>query len=155
YLGEVEYKGEVHKGEHSAIISQELWRKVQSRLDGERSKRARPHRPVRSGHLLTGLIFDDRGNRMSPSHVKKRNGQRYRYYVSQALLQHRSNEAGSLPRIAAPAIERLVVDRAIRLGGPGSTSGTKTEEPGAEERLVRSLVRRVAVARDRVLLTID
>jgi site-specific DNA recombinase len=36
--------------------------------------------------VLSGRLFDDRGNRMSPSHTDK-DGARYRYYVSQAVLQ--------------------------------------------------------------------
>jgi site-specific DNA recombinase len=80
YLGEVEHKGQVHQGEHPAILSRPLWTKAQARLD--EGSRADPQAPrSRAGHLLTGLIFDDRGNRMSPSHVKKKNGQRYRYYL--------------------------------------------------------------------------
>ena len=55
-----------------------------------------------------GLLFDDRGNRMSPSHANKK-GVRYRYYVSQALLQNRKTEAGAVARVAAPEIEDLVV----------------------------------------------
>ena len=38
--------------------------------------------------LLMGLMFDDRGHPMSPSHANKK-GVRYRYYVSQAVLQNR------------------------------------------------------------------
>jgi hypothetical protein len=55
-----------------------------------------------------GLLYDDRGHRMSPSHANKK-GVRYRYYVSQALLQNRKDEAGSIVRIAAPEIESLIV----------------------------------------------
>ena len=39
--------------------------------------------------------------------VKK--GVRDRYYVSQAVLQKREDEAGSIARIAAPDIEELVI----------------------------------------------
>ena len=56
-----------------------------------------------------GLIFDDRGNPMSPSHANKK-GVRYRYYVSQAILQNRKSEAGSVSRISGPDIELIVVD---------------------------------------------
>jgi hypothetical protein len=45
---------------------------------------------------------------MSPSHANKK-GVRYRYYVSQAVLQKRKDEAGSIARMAAPDIEELVV----------------------------------------------
>jgi site-specific DNA recombinase len=53
---------------------------------------------------LTGRLFDDRGNRMSPTHANKR-GVRYRYYVSHAILQNRKTKAGSVARIPAPEIE--------------------------------------------------
>src|SRR5271163_3136274 len=45
--------------------------------------------------LLAGKLFDDRGNRMSPSHATK-GGRRWRYYVSQAILQGRKQDAGSV-----------------------------------------------------------
>ena len=56
-----------------------------------------------------GRIYDDRGERMTPSHSIK-NGARYRYYVSHALLQNRTDEAGSVPRVPAPEVEQLVVN---------------------------------------------
>ena len=58
---------------------------------------------------MTGRIFDDRGNRMSPTHANKL-GVRYRYYVSHAILQNRNVEAGSVARVPAPEIETLVFD---------------------------------------------
>ncbi|CAH1672153.1 hypothetical protein BOSEA31B_13808 [Hyphomicrobiales bacterium] len=45
---------------------------------------------------------------MSPSHARKA-GARYRYYVSQALIQHRKAEAGSIARVSAPEIEAAVL----------------------------------------------
>jgi hypothetical protein len=56
-----------------------------------------------------GLIFDDRGNPMSPSHANKK-GVRYRYYVSHALLQNRKGDAGSIARVSAPDVEALVCE---------------------------------------------
>ncbi|HSZ73232.1 MAG TPA: hypothetical protein VK779_00315, partial [Rhizomicrobium sp.] len=50
---------------------------------------------------MTGRLFDDRGNRMGPTHANKL-GVRYRYYVSQAILQNRKVEAGSIARAPAP-----------------------------------------------------
>ena len=59
--------------------------------------------------ILTGRIFDDRGNRMSPSHTNKL-GVRYRYYVSHAILQQRRSEVGSVGRVPAAEIEKLVLE---------------------------------------------
>jgi hypothetical protein len=67
-----------------------------------------------SDALLAGKLFDDRGNRMSPSHAAK-GGRRWRYYVSQAVLQGRKHEAGSIARdydaTLRAAIERVVMSR--------------------------------------------
>ena len=40
--------------------------------------------------ILTGRIFDERGNRMTPVHTNKQ-GARYRYYVSHTSLQERGS----------------------------------------------------------------
>jgi hypothetical protein len=64
---------------------------VQAKLDEQvnSNKVARS----KSEALLVGRIFDDRGNRMTPSHVRKR-GIKYRYYLSSALLQGQPERAG-------------------------------------------------------------
>jgi site-specific DNA recombinase len=106
YIGEVAYRGEVHPGEHPPIIDRDLFQAVQARLRGKAVIRrvTRSQSPA----FLMGVLYDDRGHRMSPSHANKK-GVRYRYYVSQALLQNRKDEAGSIVRIAAAEIEGLVV----------------------------------------------
>src|SRR6516165_4347765 len=110
YIGEVVYRGKVHSGEHQAIVDQALFEAVQTKLAA--SAVARQLRLKGSPAILAGRIFDDRGNRMTPTHTNKR-GARYRYYVSHALLQKRPDEAGSVPRVPAPEIESLVL-KALR-----------------------------------------
>ena len=60
-----------------------------------------------SDALLAGKLFDDRSNAMSPNHAAK-SGRRWRYYVSQALLQGRKQDAGSIARAPAAEIEKQV-----------------------------------------------
>jgi hypothetical protein len=87
-------------------------------------------------------LFDDRGNRMSPTHANKR-GVRYRYYVSHAILQNRKTEAGSVARIPAPEIETLVCDGVRRhLAAMG---GTEVATTLAEGELIERHVARVIV----------
>jgi site-specific DNA recombinase len=62
-----------------------------------------------SESLLTGRIFDDRGNRMTPSHARK-NGKRYRYYLSSSLIQGQAERAGSVRRVSAPEVETIVIE---------------------------------------------
>jgi site-specific DNA recombinase len=107
YIGEVLYRGEVHSGEHEAILDCDLFDAVQAKRAANAVARKVRFRGTAS--VLTGRIYDDRGNRMSPSHSNKL-GVRYRYYVSHALLQNRKQEAGHVPRVPAPEIEQLVLD---------------------------------------------
>jgi hypothetical protein len=96
---------------------------------------------------LAGLLYDDRGNLMSPSHTKKSNGRRYRYYVSQALLQNDRSRAGTVNRVPAQAIERLV-DTEIRRLWSASEGGTS--EPAEVNLAPRDFVDRVILCKDKV-----
>jgi site-specific DNA recombinase len=59
---------------------------------------------------LTGLLFDDVGHRMVPTHATKA-GVRYRYYVSLPHLHGESKTAsvGSVSRVPATDIENIIV----------------------------------------------
>src|SRR5271156_6238860 len=76
YIGEVVYQGESYSGEHAAIIDRSPFEAVQAKLaDNARVRRLRLND---SPAILMNRIFDDRGNRMTPSHSNKE-GVRYRY----------------------------------------------------------------------------
>jgi site-specific DNA recombinase len=107
YIGRLTHKGQVHEGLHAPIVDHESWNQVQRQLAEHTQDRAGPR--LDSDALLAGKLFDDRGNRMSPSHATKR-GRRYRYYISRAILQGRKEDAGSVTRVAAVEVERRVVD---------------------------------------------
>jgi site-specific DNA recombinase len=111
YIGRIAHRGASYAGQHAGIVPQDLWDRVQTLLTENRQGGSRTAGPSESC-LLSGLLFDDRGNRMSPSHARKANGRRYRYYVSQAVLQGRPEGAGSIRRVSAEAIESLV-ERAL------------------------------------------
>jgi DNA invertase Pin-like site-specific DNA recombinase len=111
YIGQLRHKGQVHEGLHAAIIDRQIWESVQRQL-ADHARRRRTKIKSNSDALLAGKLFDDRGNRMSPSHAA-RGGMRWRYYVSQALLQGRKQDAGSVSRAPAAEIEQRVTE-AIR-----------------------------------------
>jgi DNA invertase Pin-like site-specific DNA recombinase len=108
YVGLAKHKGKLYPGAHEPIIERPLFDRVQAQLDAS-ARTSRRQRTVEASGLLTGLIFDDKGNRMSPQWSIGRGGSRHGYYVSQALLQRRKAEAGSLPRVSAPIVEDLVL----------------------------------------------
>jgi site-specific DNA recombinase len=133
YIGEVVYRGAVHSGQHAAILEHDLFEAVQAKLAANAV--ARRVRLMGSPAILTGRIFDDRGNRMSPTHSNKR-GLRYRYYVSHALLQNRKSEAGSVPRVPAHEIEALVLDGIRKHLAPTTELSTAIPDRDLIERYV-------------------
>jgi site-specific DNA recombinase len=99
----------VYEGRQPAIVDQALWDKAQALLSAKSA--SREQRPaIRTGRLLSGRLFDDKGNAMSSAYTTKRNGQRYRYYVSQALLRGAKAARGTVARVPAREIERLVAE---------------------------------------------
>src|SRR6204780_1790336 len=109
YIGEVAFKGEILKGEQPAILDRALFDAVQARLNEQVTNHNAKW--LKSEALLTGRIFDDRGNRMTPSHARRGNV-KYRYYLSSALLQGTAERAGSVRRAPATAVLALVLKSA-------------------------------------------
>lgn len=108
YIGEVRYKGEILPGEQPPIMERALFDAVQQKLTDQWTTRT----SIRNAadHLLAGLLFDDAGHRMAPTHATKA-GIRYRYYVSLPCLHGETKTAsvGSVTRVPATDIEEIVV----------------------------------------------
>jgi site-specific DNA recombinase len=67
YVGRIAHKGQVHEGQHPPIVTQDLWDEVQQSL-GDHLGAARTKRTSQSSDpLLIGKLYDDSGNRMSPT----------------------------------------------------------------------------------------
>ena len=108
YRGEISHKDAVHPGEHEAIIDQETWDAVQQCLAVNRANEHAGHR-AKSPSLLAGLIYDQQGKRLIPTHASKGN-KRYRYYISKALTTGSKKSSDDL-RIPARELEQLVWGR--------------------------------------------
>jgi DNA invertase Pin-like site-specific DNA recombinase len=139
YIGEIHYGSKWFKGEHDAIVERRTFDRVQELLatksNGRKTKRSE------AGALLQGKLYDDRGNLMSPSFSSK-NGVRYRFYVSSALLRGRKKEVGSVGRISAAQIESVVL-AALK------ADETSDDEPGRA-----AVIQRVILSRNHLLLTV-
>jgi site-specific DNA recombinase len=112
YVGQIAHKGQSHEGQHKPIVSQDLWdlwEQVRQRLRDHLGAGRGDATREASEALLAGKLFDDRGNRMSPSWARK-GSKRWRYYVSQAALQGDKSAAGSIVRVPAPYVEALVIE---------------------------------------------
>src|SRR5262245_29374120 len=141
YVGEVAFKGEALTGEQPAIVDHHLFDAVQAKLNAQVTNHKLSR--TKSEALLLGLIYDDRGHRMTPSHVRK-GGIKYRYYISSALLQGRAKQAGTVSRIPADEIEALVAK---------SVRGHLNEPTEIEDSLlVHNHVARVEVQSDQLVI---
>ncbi|MEQ8249416.1 MAG: recombinase family protein [Alphaproteobacteria bacterium] len=121
YLGEIVHKGQTYPGQHTAIVDQALWGEVQAMLAANRIDRRRGSN-AKEPSLLAGILFDEHGRRLTPSHANK-GGRRYRYYVTDP------RDGGRLPAIRLPAkeVETAVLAELGRYlstarGAPGSSS---------------------------------
>lgn len=115
YIGKLRYKDEVHDGEQEAIVADDLWRRVQTKL--QRNGRT-GGREVRNkfGAVLKGLLHCvPCGCAMSPTHATKDGNKRYRYYVCTAA-QKRGWQACPSQSIPAGEIERFVVEQIKCIG---------------------------------------
>jgi site-specific DNA recombinase len=142
YIGETGHKDKWFPGEHAGIVDRKTFDQVQqllkSKSDGRDGTR------TASEALLLGKLYDDKGNRMSPSYSTK-NGVRYRFYVSSALLRGRKIDVGSVGRVSAAEIESAV------LTAVQPHQGREEANNGLDP---FGVVERVVVSRDQLMLTI-
>lgn len=140
YLGEIRHKHERHPGQHEAIISRELWERVQQRLrdqgvrSGEGRKTEAPSSP------LAGKLFDESGEPLYVQGAAK-GERRYRYYVSRALVRGASEDAGKEWRISAPEIEQRVSAAAQAVLGDQPAIALALEESGLDSNRLPSLLK--------------
>jgi hypothetical protein len=106
YAGRIRHKSQVYDGQHSAIISPGVWEQLQGMLeDGATKTRGTKQRATRSP--LASRLFDETGDRLTPSHSKK-NGKRLRYYISRRLVVDRSQKHPDAWRLPTEQLEGLL-----------------------------------------------
>ena len=177
YRGEATHKGNAYPGEHAAIVDKPLWDAVQAVLADNRVQRASGVN-TKAPSLLTGLLFDEAGERLTPTWSVKK-GTRYRYYVSTSLVKgdkanstRRRIPAGNLETIVMERLRRLLSSRgelldAIEGASIGRTGqgqmiqrGRKLAEelgqtPEKNRTTVTALVRRMEIGADSVKIDVS
>ena len=86
YLGMIENKrtGQAFKGQHEAIISKELWEKVQAML--KENDNCANHTRSRNNNLLTGKLFDANGTIFTNQANSKKKATKRHYYSIKGLF---------------------------------------------------------------------
>jgi hypothetical protein len=168
YIGQIPHNGELHPGQHPALIDDESWSAVRDQLAANTSAH-RGGAQAAEPSLLAGLLVDAQGERLTPSHAVKK-GRHYRYYVSAALITDAGTDRAQGWRLAAREIEEAVIRMlADALTNPASlverfgAAGMPTDQlrkllgraarlaaalggsPNERARLVRELVEKIIV----------
>lgn len=177
YRGEAVHKGKAYPGEHAAIVEPDLWDAVQATLAGNRTARINGTN-TKNPSLLTGKIFDETRQRLTPTHTVKK-GARYRYYASASLLSGKPKDKAKCLRIPAGDLETIVVNQlrgflsdrksiidafdSDRASGYGSIIEQASElsktiggkDPARIKSIVRTLVHEVRILADQIAIDIS
>lgn len=161
YLGLVRVEGEVHEGEHEAIVPRDLWDSVQAKLAASRNGAiTKPRSPA----LLAGLIRCGRcGHAMSRSSASK-DGKTYTYYVCVSVAK-RGAKACPGGRVTLTTLDDQVVKHLRGLGQNAdvirATIDAAREQHEAEAPRLRDELRtahdeheRLTKERDRLLVAV-
>jgi site-specific DNA recombinase len=151
YIGEVKYKDEILPGEQPAIMDRPLFDAVRQKALAQWSHRTLVRN--KSDHLLAGLLFDDAGHRMIPTHATKA-GIRYRYYASAPVLhgEAKTASAGSVSRVPAAEIEDAVIKYLNEHLAAQQVSGTSKNAQLDNRSDLAELVAGVVVHSDRLVV---
>ncbi|WP_235815640.1 recombinase family protein [Cypionkella psychrotolerans] len=124
YRGMIRHKTLVHPGQHPAIIDEALWSAMQTKLqEAAARKRQRPvataiateadststapQNSLEPSDPLMAKLFDETGDRLTPSHTDRHN-RRFRYYTSRRLITKGADPTGW--RLPAPHLEAVALD---------------------------------------------
>jgi site-specific DNA recombinase len=176
FKGEVRHGKQRYRGQHQAIVEPAVWDQVSSALK-ENSSPRKLDSNSQSASLLAGKLFDETGDRLSPTYAVKRK-KRYRYYISRRLMIGGGDSTNGW-RLPAKVIENAVIaavadflgNRSLLIGALGATmsadSIASTLARAAElsgrlrtascnpEGDLLSLIQQIVIHKDRLEITLD
>jgi hypothetical protein len=121
-IGEIRHKKERYAGQHEALISREVWDRVQQ-LRGKMRRRLESCQTDVPRSPLTGKIFEESGEPLYVQGAAK-GKRRNRYYVSKNLVRGDSDTRERGWRISAPEIQHKLSRRP-----PPRCSATNRQPP--------------------------
>jgi site-specific DNA recombinase len=177
YVGSIRHKDMTYDGEHPPIVDRTIFDEVQRLLKAQTPAR-KSSSNQHDGHLLTGILYDEAGEKLRAVHANKK-GVRYRYYISRNLVEGRKKDAAGW-RLPANEVDSVVEhqliqilhDRAqltdwIRKSHPTANfaaaldrtavliSVLKHDAMDARSELIRKLARRVVLKPGTLIIDID
>jgi DNA invertase Pin-like site-specific DNA recombinase len=138
YIGEVRHKDTRHPGQHQPIVERAVWEKTDELLHAH-AARARGKSSRSLSSPLAGKLFDESGDKLTPSHAVK-GERRYRYYVSRSLMNGSANAGEAGWRIPAPEIERSVAAATRTILEDRTAIAADIEQPDLDGRQTKSIL---------------
>lgn len=144
YAGRIRHRKQIYEGLHPAIIEPGKWENVQQKLAANSGK-TRGHKHTAHPSPLVGKLFDETGDRLTPSHTSK-NGKRLRYYISRRLVTDKSRKHPEAWRLPAPQLEQAIASAGCEHFGeqsmlPNLIQNLKTNEVANLSKKLESLAR--------------
>jgi DNA invertase Pin-like site-specific DNA recombinase len=115
YAGRIRHHAKVYPGQHPPLIDPEVWDRIQDQLRSDAAKGRTFTKRNRNGAKasaspLVGKIYDQTGDRLTPSHSKTAKGRKLRYYVSHRLVRGTAPRDPSGWRLPAAELEDKTTD---------------------------------------------
>jgi site-specific DNA recombinase len=151
--GEICHKGVCHPGQHAPIVDRAMWDQVAQLLREHRTGCGARSSSTKSC-VLIGKLFDESGERLTPSHAVK-GDRRYRYYVSRSLMKGSAAQVDSGWRLPAAEIERNVAPAAKSILDDQQAVVSATEEAGLDSSRLAPLLKSAAAWSERLQLEQD
>src|SRR5581483_4258268 len=144
YLGEVSYKGTWYKGRHEAIITEELFDRVQRILDSHSGAGVRSRK---YNHYLKGTFWCDRCGHRLIFQPANGNGGLYYYFVCGQRLRKACDQPYVLADVLERALERYYVrvhlTDEFRHRVARAVDDTLSDSQAVEHRLKAQITRRL------------
>lgn len=140
YIGEVRHKDQRFPGRHQSIVDRDTWDGVQTHLkEGSQIVRGKG-RQAADRSPLTGLLFDETGDRLTPTYAKKKD-RRIRYFVSHRLIDRSRTKASDSTGWRLPAVQ---LEEAVASAISGALKNAKpinSSDVGAIKRVTEAIAR--------------
>ena len=138
YVGEVRHKDLRYPGRHEAIIEREIWDKAQVMLEAKSQTVRGKGRHAADRSPLTGRLFDETGDRLTPSYTKK-GERRIRYFVSNRLIDRSGTRTPDSSGWRLPAVQLEEVLASAIADALGQAKAVGSGGMDAIERVTRGL----------------
>ncbi|OYW86597.1 MAG: hypothetical protein B7Z22_06405 [Hyphomonas sp. 32-62-5] len=149
YVGEIRHKDQRFPGRHDGIVDRALWDRVQILLGGNSQTVRGKGRQAGERSPLTGRLFDETGDRLTPSYTKK-NERRIRYFVSNRLVDRSSTRTPDPSGWRLPATQLEEAVAAAISGALKNAKPADSADVGTIKRVTQTLAHMTETGKGRL-----